>query len=73
MNPPVLFISKNTTYTNLCNNLRHGVHYDATIGKNVCNKSDYSATTSATSGKTRKSVKLQFYSSVDIRNSSNTV
>ena len=45
MNPPVLFISKNTTYTNLCNDLRHGVHYDATIGENVCNKSDYSATT----------------------------
>ena len=44
MNPPVLFISKNTTYTNLCNDLRHGVHYDATIGENVCNESDYSAT-----------------------------
>ena len=45
MNPPVLFISKNTTYTNLCNDLLHGVHYDATIGENVRNKSDYSAMT----------------------------
>ena len=45
MNHPVLFISKNTTYTNLCNDLQHGVHYDAMIGKNVCNESDYSATT----------------------------
>ena len=45
MNPPVLFISKNKTYTNLCNDLRHGVHYDATIGENVRNESDYSATT----------------------------
>ena len=44
MNPPVLLISKNTTYTNLCNDLRHGAHYDAMIGGNLCNESDYSAT-----------------------------